>query len=135
MADKIQMHPILFYDGNCGFCNRSIQFILAQERNEEIHFCALQSPLAQKELECAEINTQDLSTIYFKRQAIILSKSSAVFAILPFLKWYWQPLRIFQYMPKKWTDNLYNFIAKRRMKLASSFCVIPSARQMERFLK
>ena len=34
---------IVFYDGDCGLCNRVVQFILRNERNQKLVFCALQS--------------------------------------------------------------------------------------------
>jgi predicted DCC family thiol-disulfide oxidoreductase YuxK len=38
----LNKQPILLYDGDCGFCNKSIQFFLSREKNNQMHFDALQ---------------------------------------------------------------------------------------------
>ena len=38
---------ILFYDGDCGFCNKSVQFVLKYENRSEIYFSALQSDFSR----------------------------------------------------------------------------------------
>lgn len=39
---------ILFYDGDCVFCNASVQFALKHRKKNSIYFSALQSELAKK---------------------------------------------------------------------------------------
>ena len=41
---------ILFFDGNCGLCNRSVKFVLRKEKNQELIFSPLQSEFAKKTL-------------------------------------------------------------------------------------
>ena len=35
--------PVLLYDGTCGFCNASVQFIIARDRRRTMKFAPLQS--------------------------------------------------------------------------------------------
>ena len=37
------LKSIVFYDGDCGFCNNTVQFILNHEKQDQILFTALQS--------------------------------------------------------------------------------------------
>src|SRR6516162_912218 len=41
------MPPVLVYDGSCGFCSRSVQFILRHERRPYLLFVTRDSPLGQ----------------------------------------------------------------------------------------
>src|SRR5271169_5172422 len=40
--------PLLVYDGSCGFCSRSVQFILRHERSHDLLFVTRDSPLGQQ---------------------------------------------------------------------------------------
>ena len=39
--------PMLVYDGSCGFCNRSVQFILRHERQHDLSFVTRNSELGK----------------------------------------------------------------------------------------
>ena len=47
MSEIAAYNPIVFYDGDCGFCNSSVQFIL-NKRKREFYFLPLQSDQAKK---------------------------------------------------------------------------------------
>jgi predicted DCC family thiol-disulfide oxidoreductase YuxK len=57
-------HPILLYDGVCGFCNRTVQFVLRRDRAAIFRFAALQSPFAARVLARHGTNPADLDTFY-----------------------------------------------------------------------
>src|SRR5436309_8678859 len=40
--------PILVYDGSCGFCSRSVQFMLRHERRHDLLFVTRDSELGQR---------------------------------------------------------------------------------------
>ena len=80
---------ILFYDGTCGICSRSIRFILKNESDERLNFAALQSDFSSEFLRNFDIESSNLTTLYFYSNGVIYSKSRALFALLPFLKWYY----------------------------------------------
>jgi hypothetical protein len=58
-------HPIIFYDGVCGLCDRSIQFIMLHDKKKVFRFAALQSEFAAKTL--GENLTFD-SFIYYHKE-------------------------------------------------------------------
>lgn len=125
---------IIFYDGECGLCNRSVQFVLKHERSSKISFSALQSDFSKTFFDKYQLPTPDLSTFYFYKDNQLYKKSNAAFKVIPYLKWYWQPLLIFSLLPVKFTDSVYNFIAKRRKKIGGTFCVILSEENKKRFI-
>ena len=127
-------NEIIFYDGDCGFCNRSVQLILRQEKDERISFAALQSDFATSFFAKNGLTAPDFSSFYFYRNKRLYAKSSAVFQLIPYLKWYWQALRLFGVLPKVFTDACYSFIAKRRKQLGRDFCLLPDEKMRKRFL-
>jgi predicted DCC family thiol-disulfide oxidoreductase YuxK len=40
--------PVLLYDGLCGFCDRTVQFILARDAGGPMHFAPLQGDYARQ---------------------------------------------------------------------------------------
>ncbi len=127
-------NEIIFYDGDCGLCNRSVQFVLKHERDKHIRFSTLQSDFATRFFEEHHFPQPDLTTFYFYSDNRLYKKSKAAFKVIPYLKWYWQPLRIMALLPTAIADMGYDFIAKRRKKIGGTFCVLPSAENMDRFI-
>lgn len=126
--------PIIFYDGDCGFCNKTVQFVLNHEKNEAIHFCALQSHFAQDFLKLSGIEEIDLSTFYFWDGKQLNNRSTAALKVLNYLRFPYTLGKIGWICPRFIRDGIYNMIAKRRMRLAPSFCALPTPAQATRFL-
>lgn len=126
--------PIIFYDGDCGFCNKTVQFILNHEKNGEIHFCALQSEFAKNFFLQLGVSELDLSTFYFWDTKQLSKRSTAALKVLNYLRFPFQLGKIGWIVPRFIRDGIYSFIAKRRMRLAGRFCALPTKEQALRFL-
>ena len=126
--------PIIFYDGDCGFCNKTVQFVLNHEKNSEIHFCALQSDHAKAFFKGLGIPEIDLSTFYFWDGKKLNNKSTAALKVLNYLRPPYTWGKIGWICPRFIRDGIYSMIAKRRMRLAKSFCAVPTPSQVPRFL-
>ena len=126
--------PVVFYDGDCGFCNRSVQFVLDHERDSTVHFCALQSEVAQRFFQEQQFPQPDLSTFYFWNGTRLFERSSGALKVTSHLKAPYSWLRVFSIIPRFLRDGLYNWIAKRRHKLANQQCALPTPEQRKRFL-
>jgi predicted DCC family thiol-disulfide oxidoreductase YuxK len=129
---------ILFYDGDCGLCNKSVQFVIDHEKinSQPILFCALQSYYAKQFLEKYNYNFSELSTLILCVDDVIYYKSTAALNLSKFLKRPYSWLIILKVFPKFIRDAVYNFIAKNRKRfMKKSFCYIPSAILKDRFLE
>jgi predicted DCC family thiol-disulfide oxidoreductase YuxK len=126
--------PVVFYDGDCGFCNRSVQFILDHERGGELHFCALQSETAQHFFRDNGFAAPDLSTFYFWDGSQLYERSTGGLKVCRYLRAPFSWWKIFLIVPKFMRDGVYNWIAKRRHKLAEQQCALPTPEQRKRFL-
>ena len=125
---------ILFYDGECGFCNSMVALVLKNERDQAIRFCALQSDKAEEILTKVGVLSIDPQTMYFLEDGTIYARSDAALQVSQHLRWYYRWLRVFRFVPQSWRDFLYDFIAKRRKTLRKGYCVLPEERQRIRFI-
>jgi len=125
---------LVLYDGDCGFCNRSVAFILKHEKSPSIHFAPIQSSKTIELFEGNNWETPNLSTFYFIQNGKKHERSAAAFEVLKYLKYPYRWLRIFRFIPRKLTDWVYNQVAKRRQRISKGFCVLPTPEQRERFV-
>lgn len=125
---------IVFYDGDCCFCNTSVQFIL-KHRKKEFYFAALQSDFAKKKIEEGQGVDIEMNTLYYLEKDKLYEKSNAVLRIARGLKGAYP---MFYYLgsifPKFIRDVVYDFIAKRRNKINPGFCALPSEEERKFFL-
>lgn len=119
-----EIKPMLvFFDGDCAMCHRSIRFLLSRLRVESFRFVPLQS-LANTEWENA-IRTQlghDLQTsIVVWRNGEFLNRSRAVLAISVALGFPWNLAAILRILPAALLDFGYALVARKRRTAGKSF--------------
>ncbi|MDX1350763.1 MAG: DUF393 domain-containing protein [Putridiphycobacter sp.] len=123
------MHPakttIVLYDGDCGFCNQSVQFILKNRKHNHFQFTPLQSDIAEQLLSGFHI-TINMETLYVIKNGKTYEKSSAILALINDLKNRYQFLKLGYLVPTFMRDGVYKLISKNRHKLKTGFCVIPT---------
>lgn len=125
---------IIFYDGECGFCNYIVAFILKNESKPTFYFTALQNDLA-KQLLVHERGLQiNFDTFYLLYEGKLYTKSKGFFRLAKELKYPIRLLRIFRFCPSFITDKVYDFIAKRRKKIMGEKCYFPTAEERKRFI-
>jgi predicted DCC family thiol-disulfide oxidoreductase YuxK len=127
--------PVVFYDGDCGFCNRSVQFILDHERGSKLHFCALHSEMAEDFFREHNFPQPDLSTFYFWNGKQLYERSTGGLHVAAYLKAPYSWMKVLLIVPKFIRDGVYNWIAKRRHQLASQQCALPTPEQRKRFIQ
>ena len=122
-------NPIIFYDGLCGLCNCSLQFIIKHDKKKKFRFAALQSDFA-KQILGENILTD--SVILFDN-GTIYHQSTAALKVCKILGGYLNLLSIFILVPQKLRDRIYDWIAKNRYQWFGKFdmCKIPSADQKD----
>ncbi len=136
------MNPIILYDGVCGLCNRSVQFLLKQDKGERLQFASLQSDFARKILARHGINPDELDTLhvvvnYEQPDELILNRSNAVLRAGSELGGIWKTLAaIAGIVPAPLRDLGYRLVARNRYRLFGKFetCMLPDPGQRSRFL-
>jgi predicted DCC family thiol-disulfide oxidoreductase YuxK len=133
VGDKLT-HIILF-DGECNFCDNSVQFIIKRDPKGRFKFASLQSETGQMLLKKYQINN-DLSSFVLIENERFYLKSSAALRVCESLKGMWKFITILRVIPVPIRDCVYSFIARNRYKWfgKKESCIIPSPEVRSRFL-
>lgn len=124
---------IVFYDGDCGFCNKTVTWIL-KKRKKDIYFCALQSEDAQQIMRKHAI-TINMDTLYVYENENVYNRYKAVRLICKYLSFPYSLLYYLgQLLPVKIGDYCYNQIAKRRHQIAAKNCSLPTFEERKLFI-
>lgn len=129
-------HPVIFYDGVCGLCDRSIRFVLRHDHAGRVRFAPLQGALAARVLAAHGRDAGQLDTVYLLDGGRLLAKSDAVCAILHLLGGPWRLLALLRVLPRALRDRAYDAVAGGRYRWFGRFdtCPVPPPHLRERFL-
>ena len=127
---------ILFFDGNCGLCNRSVKFVLRKEKNQELIFSPLQSEFAKKTLAPFNLGDNLDSMILFKNGKVYL-KSSGALRVTNYLKGLWPSAMLLLIVPSFLRNFIYDYIAKNRITWfgTANYCEMMTPELKKRFLE
>ncbi|ACU07116.1 hypothetical protein FIC_00661 [Flavobacteriaceae bacterium 3519-10] len=126
----------LFYDGDCGFCNHWVQWILQNDSKQQFMFASLQSEFGQNFLDERNLDKNQFSTVYlWKPGSFYHTKSRAAFEIAKVLGGKFTLLSYLRVLPSSITDFFYEIVAKHRQKLATQKCFLPSPQERKRFIE
>ncbi|WP_299883983.1 thiol-disulfide oxidoreductase DCC family protein [uncultured Lacinutrix sp.] len=109
----ITNYNIVIYDGVCGFCDASIQFILNRKPSEKIRFISFQSIIGQQIMFKFKLEIS-LDSIVFVEKGNVHQKAKAFFKILKHVNSYWYYLHYLQIIPNRLSNFCYDIIAKHR---------------------
>lgn len=133
---------MLLYDGSCGFCARSVQFVLDHERARRfLTFAPLQGALGERlRARSAALAAID-SVIWLEPGAggadgTVYLRSAAVLRVLRYLGGKWSALAaIASLVPRPVRDWAYDLVARHRRRIIkpSASCLMPTPEQRARF--
>ncbi len=127
---------VILYDGDCGLCDRLVQFVLPRDPAGHHRFAALQSEYGRSALQRAGLPTDDLDTMVLIEGGRISVRSTAALRVLRRLKAPWPLLSLFLCVPRPIRDFVYARIAQNRGRFfqRTSTCGLPKPGWEERFL-
>lgn len=135
-AEVVKLHRrIVFFDGVCGFCNASVDFVLSRDRQEKFRFAPLQGETARQLLAAAD--TQNLHTLVLWVDGSTYRRTAAVVRILWHLGWSWRILGALLWLiPWPLRDVGYVLVARNRYRLfgRKDTCRMPTPAERARFL-
>lgn len=132
---------VVFYDGECGMCMRSVRWIMARDRKGQFHYAPLQGETARA-LPAYLRQLDTLDTLVVAKLAEdgsvhqLATHSTAVIMIGSELGGGWRCLgRIAALLPRAMRDGIYRQIAKRRHRFKPpKACRLLSPAEQKRFL-
>lgn len=129
------MERIILFDGECNFCNKSVQFIIKRDPKRKFKFASLQSDIGKKLL--SKYNyPSNINSFVLIENNVLFFKSSAALRVYKNLKGAWKLLYILFIVPKPFRDFFYEIIAKNRNKLfpSKNNCMLLNQEDTKRFL-
>ncbi|HJF30294.1 MAG TPA: thiol-disulfide oxidoreductase DCC family protein [Sporosarcina psychrophila] len=130
------MKRIILFDGECNFCDSSVQFIIKRDPSAHFLFTSLQSEKGM-ELTKQYAIPSEVDSLVLIENGKAFTKSSAALRIAKKLDGLWHLLFLFILVPRKIRDAVYDYIAKNRYKWfgkKDDACMLPSPDQRKRFI-
>lgn len=123
-----EARTILYFDGVCNLCNKTVQWVLKNDKTSSIFFAPLQ--------EHKEVQQQDIESAVLFHKGAFYYKSDAALKLIRFFGWQWQWMQFAYILPKFLRDKIYTFVAKRRYKWfgRKEECMLPAPDVKQRFL-
>jgi predicted DCC family thiol-disulfide oxidoreductase YuxK len=132
---------LLLYDGTCGFCASSVQWVLRRDRRGTLSFAALQGetarPILARHSELAGVDSVVWVEDAGGTEEVVLVRSAAALRAARYLGGGWSvAARLGALVPRSLRDRCYDLIARHRHQLTRSGpeCLLPTAEERERFL-
>jgi predicted DCC family thiol-disulfide oxidoreductase YuxK len=124
---------IIFYDGSCGLCQSSIQWLLRRDKKKQFYYATQQGELFTSIT--GLVNAGDAIVYYengnvYQEAEALAYICRALGGIWPVFFWKWKIL------PRGLSRYLYNAIAKRRYNIfgKARYCQLPSPEDRKRML-
>lgn len=129
------MERIILFDGECSFCDQSVQFIIKRDPKGLFKFASLQSDIGRDLLN--KYNAPiDIDSFVLIEEDNCYFKSSAALRVCKNLKGAWKLPYLLLVVPKQLRDYFYGIIAKNGYKWfgKKESCMLPSLEDRKRFL-
>ncbi len=130
------MQRIVLFDGDCLFCDRSVQFIIKRDPAAHFQFASLQSELGQELIAKHNVPATVDSLILIEKDNAYI-KSTAALRIAKKLDGLWHLVYLCILIPSPIRDGVYNYIANHRYRWfgkKDDSCALPSPEVRKRFL-
>jgi predicted DCC family thiol-disulfide oxidoreductase YuxK len=127
---------IVLFDGTCGFCDRSVHFILNRDPQRKFRFAPLQSEIARDLMQQHGLDAEQLDSMVVIDGDKAYTRSTAALRIVLELPDPWPLLGSLIFLPAAWRDSAYDYVARHRKVWFKPVdaCRTPSATQREQFL-
>lgn len=122
---------LLLYDGACGLCAASVQFILRHERGHDLAFAPLEGTTAGRLLAGRPDLRATDSLIWVVTEPggppEVLVRSAAVLRAATYMGGPWRLAAVARLVPRPLRDALYDLVARHRHRLtrATGRCLLP----------
>ena len=124
----------MFFDGVCGLCNYSVNFLIQIDRKDNLLFAPLQGETAKRILEKELI--EDLNSMVLYHKGKIYTKSTAVIKSIIQIGGFWTFFNLFLITPQFIRDWLYDLVASNRYNIfgKNESCRIPTSEERNKIL-
>ncbi|MEO8614713.1 MAG: DCC1-like thiol-disulfide oxidoreductase family protein [Luteolibacter sp.] len=126
---------VLFYDGDCAFCSRSVRNVVRFDHREVISFAPLQGKFS-REKGFTKYAAADSGTMVLLRESDgrIFTHSDGLIEIARIFGGWWRILALARFIPKPLRDAVYRTIARNRYRIMgkADHCALPDPALLKR---
>lgn len=128
--------PLVLYDGNCGLCAKSVQFILRVERDHELKFAPLQGATTQALRATYPEIPRTLDTVIYIDGGRAYGRSKAFMHLAKHLRAPYRWGYVFRWVPGFVLNGFYRIVAALRYRIwgHADACGLATPEQRARFL-
>jgi predicted DCC family thiol-disulfide oxidoreductase YuxK len=129
--------PILFFDGVCNMCNRTVDFVIRRDTSHTIRFAPLQGETAKTLLPKLGVDPSKLESVVYVHKGVAYTHSRAVMQIGRAIGGVYRVLAYLGYLFPNFLRNwAYNRIANNRYSWfgKKETCRMPTPEERARFL-
>jgi predicted DCC family thiol-disulfide oxidoreductase YuxK len=130
------MAPIVLYDGTCGLCHKSVQWLLRHERDRVVQFAPLQGETADRLRARFPQIPRSLETVVLVDDDRAHLRSKAFLHVARHLRAPWRWAYAVRWLPGFVLDLGYRLVAALRYRIwgRADACDLPVPEQRARFL-
>ena len=129
--------PVVYFDGVCNLCDRSVKFIIRNDKKQQFLFAPVQSVAGSIVLNNLGYETKnEPNSVILEYKGKYYFRSGGALNILRLLGSIWSLAYVFIIVPAFIRDIVYNIISKNRYNWfgKSEACMIPTPALKARFL-
>ncbi len=129
------MNWVLFFDGSCAFCSKSVQYVVRFDGRERISFAPLQGELArEKGFSGYAAATNGSMVLLRESDGRVFMHSDALIELAHALGGFWRFFKIARLIPRWLRDGVYRWIARNRYRFMgkTNACLLPDAALLKR---
>jgi len=128
-------HPVVFFDGVCGLCNHTVNFLIRIDRRRRLRYAPLQGETARAKL--SEKEWSDLNTMILLDDRGVHRKSTAAARCLMHIGGAWGIAGMLLWViPAPLRNAGYTLVARNRYRIWGKHetCRLPRPGEQELFL-
>jgi predicted DCC family thiol-disulfide oxidoreductase YuxK len=128
---------LVLYDGECGLCDRTVQFLLRHDKKGVLNYAPLQGETARPFVGAEPaLETMLLVERLADGSTRVSARSRGVFRTLAKLGGFWRVVSWLRILPGFLTDLGYRLVARHRIQLFGRVdaCRVPDPENRQRFL-
>ena len=128
--------PIILFDGICALCSGWAVFVLRHDRKARYRLLTAQSALGHELYVHYGLDPNNYETNILIEDGVAWFRSESSVRMLEGLGLPWSLVRAVRVLPLSVRDTLYNWVAKRRLKLFGQLdqCYMPPADYRDRLI-
>lgn len=125
---------VLFFDGVCNLCNRTVDFLVRRDKKRLLRYAPLQGPSAASLLH--ESMIEALPSVVLLENGKAYQRSTAVLRAVSKLGGLWPLAKALLVIPAPIRDVVYDFIGRNRYRWFGKrdSCRLPTQEERELFL-